>query len=162
MLHPLTVGSVLLLAVNDHWGKHHLAPALAGKLSDVAGLVFFPVFAVSLAEVAAAAMRCRMPGSKFRLLTIAATGAAFTAMKTWAPATAAYDWCLGAVQWLVAGPWHLADGDPWGSLHRVRLVADASDLFALPALLAAWWILGQVRRRRRQLPAGEEIKQLGG
>lgn len=52
LLHPLPLSAVAVLVVNDHVLKHATwAPgALTGKLSDFAGLFFFPVLLVELAR----------------------------------------------------------------------------------------------------------------
>lgn len=49
---PLPLFAVALLALNDHVLKHaHVLPGwLTGKLSDVAGLFFFPIFLFALAH----------------------------------------------------------------------------------------------------------------
>ncbi|MFT5682697.1 MAG: hypothetical protein ACI8RZ_003621, partial [Myxococcota bacterium] len=43
LLHPVTLTAMALLAVNDHWAKYALTGVVTGKLSDFAGLVFFPL-----------------------------------------------------------------------------------------------------------------------
>ena len=55
LLHPLRVGAVAVLVVNDHLLKAAYPGLITGKLSDVAGLVFFPLLLVGLAEVVLAA-----------------------------------------------------------------------------------------------------------
>src|SRR5262245_25324476 len=49
LLHPLPVAAIAITALNDHlWKGGHLVPAwLTGKLSDFAGLFFFPVLVVA-------------------------------------------------------------------------------------------------------------------
>jgi hypothetical protein len=44
LLHPLLIGSLLVLIWNDAWGKYVYPGVLTGKLSDFAGLIVFPVF----------------------------------------------------------------------------------------------------------------------
>ncbi|MDP6933021.1 MAG: hypothetical protein QGG40_08885, partial [Myxococcota bacterium] len=43
LLHPAPLLALVVLVVNDHWGKGHLPAVLSGKLSDFAGLLFFPL-----------------------------------------------------------------------------------------------------------------------
>lgn len=43
LLHPLLIGSLFLLLLNDAFWKAHYPNMLTGKLSDVAGLVVLPV-----------------------------------------------------------------------------------------------------------------------
>ena len=52
LVDPTVIGAVALLAVNDHVlkGRGWLPGWLTGKLSDLAGLYFFPVLLVVLAE----------------------------------------------------------------------------------------------------------------
>jgi hypothetical protein len=64
--HPLPLATVLLLAVNDHLLKARWPGLLTGKLSDFAGLFFFPLL-------------LPLPPA----LSVLATGAVFTALKTW-------------------------------------------------------------------------------
>lgn len=43
LLHPVVLVAVVVLVLNDHWWKG-VGPALVtGRLSDVAGLLFFPL-----------------------------------------------------------------------------------------------------------------------
>jgi hypothetical protein len=56
LLRPVSVVSLVVLVVNDHWLKARLGTdrrfgAVTGKLSDVAGLVFFPLVLASLLEL---------------------------------------------------------------------------------------------------------------
>ncbi len=45
-VHPIPALAVAILALNDHFLKGYLGNWLTGKLSDFAGLFFFPLFAV--------------------------------------------------------------------------------------------------------------------
>jgi len=53
LLHPVVVGSMLILAINDHWLKSAWPGWITGKLSDCAGLVFFPVMLGFIADLLA-------------------------------------------------------------------------------------------------------------
>ncbi|HEV7329775.1 MAG TPA: hypothetical protein VGN63_01945 [Flavisolibacter sp.] len=44
LLHPLFIGSLLILLLNDFWAKYAYPGMLTGKLSDFAGLMVLPVF----------------------------------------------------------------------------------------------------------------------
>ena len=50
LCHPLPLIAVLVTAINDHWlkGSGVIAASVTGKLSDVAGLFFFPMLLVAL------------------------------------------------------------------------------------------------------------------
>lgn len=118
--HPLPLGAVVLLSINDHVlkGAGLLPGWVTGKLSDLAGLFFFPVLLAALARGASVALRDRDVEERAVLAAAAsfATAAGFTAVKTCAPFNA---WVAG---------W-------WGAM-----VMDGTDLLALPmiALAAAW------------------------
>jgi hypothetical protein len=48
LAHPVTIGAVALLVLNDHVLKGWTPGPLTGKLSDIAGLFFFPILATFL------------------------------------------------------------------------------------------------------------------
>ena len=98
ILHPLSLAAIGLLVLNDHVLKHTWPGFVTGKLSDFAGLAFFPLFLQAVWEVAT-----RSPSRSRRVAVVAiiATGIAFALVKTWAPANEAYRWCWGAAQWVV-------------------------------------------------------------
>ncbi|GGS79390.1 hypothetical protein ACFFV7_12615 [Nonomuraea spiralis] len=107
------MAGVIVLLLNDHLFKQLWPGFLTGKLSDVAGLVVAPALVALLFR------------RRADLAAIALTGLLFTLVKT--TETGAE---LASQAWgLVAGP--------------SRVLADPTDLIALPALALAWW----VRRR---------------
>jgi hypothetical protein len=136
LFHPIALGFLALLVVNDHVLKGGPAPGwLTGKLSDVAGMASFPL--VVTAAVDSALWLVAMLGApvdftlrRWKLgAAIALTGALMIAIKLSAGAA-------GRVAgWLA---------DLWG---HAAIVADPTDLFALPALGIAWWIGAQELRR---------------
>ena len=116
--------------------------ALTGKLSDLAGLAFFPLLLVAGLELATRRVR----GRSSLLACVVATGVAFALVKTTAPGAAAYRWGLALLQWPAYGLVALVRGLELPPLRPVALVQDPTDLVALPALaLAAWagWRRGQ-------------------
>ncbi|MFT4978333.1 MAG: hypothetical protein ACI8S6_004241 [Myxococcota bacterium] len=114
LLHPATLFAMALLAVNDHWAKHALTGVVTGKLSDFAGLVFFPLL-LELLPLGAARQR--------RRLAVLATGLGFALVKTMPAVTASWNEVFGAV-YRSAG---------WAQ--SARLVCDPTDLIALFALV---------------------------
>ncbi|WP_437964644.1 hypothetical protein WMF04_33805 [Sorangium sp. So ce260] len=111
--HPLFLGALALLVVNDHLlkGAGLLPGALTGKLSDVAGLVVAPVLAAALVNART---------SRGRALAFAAVVAPFAAIKLSAAAAQ-----------LLVGLVGLA-GIEW------RIWQDPTDLAALVVLVPAW------------------------
>lgn len=110
---PLPLAAVALLVVNDHLlkGSGLLPGWLTGKLSDVAGLFFFPVL---LAYVGGRLSTYRR---RIAQISVLCTGAAFALLKLspWAAAVASRVWGV--------------------------VVCDGSDLLALPALVGAYLYL---------------------
>lgn len=140
LLHPAALAAVLVLVANDWLLKPSPAPGwLTGKLSDVAGLAFFPLLltaAFDLALLAAARLGAPVDFSlrRWKLHTaIAATAAAFTVIKLWVPVAEAAAGVLRALGL------------------DARIVADPTDLLTLPALAVALWI---GRRELRRVPLG--------
>lgn len=59
LLSPIFLVSLFLLLLNDFFLKPNYPSALSGILSDLAGMVFFPIFFVALAEFIAALIPSR-------------------------------------------------------------------------------------------------------
>ncbi|WP_199523928.1 hypothetical protein [Micromonospora craterilacus] len=148
LIHPVTVAATVLLILNDHVLKAAYPGWLTGKLSDVAGLVMAPPLAALVlasccalpalrraarAAVVGGAERPRhRPSDPARntavgladllaAIAIFLVGAGFTAVKA-SPAGAA----------LASSAWSVVNGPS-------VILADVSDLLALPALALAWW-----------------------
>ena len=146
LLQPLAIGAIALLLLNDHLFKATAPGVVTGKLSDVAGLVFFPLLLVAVAELAlAAAGRWHGPDPRLITAAVAATGIAFAAVKLLPGAESLYEQVLGLAQWpfrALAGL--IAGGSTAGVPTRVDLTRDATDLVALVAL----WVPMEVGARR--------------
>jgi hypothetical protein len=153
LLQPVALGAIALLIVNDHVFKAVAPGLVTGKLSDIAGLVFFPLLLVAIAELALAATG-RWRGADVRVVTaaVAATGIAFTTVKLLPGAEALYEQVLGLGQW----PFRLLAGFPSGAAAggpvAVDLTRDATDLVALVAL----WIPMELGVRRARLRADRD------
>lgn len=134
LLHPVALASILVLVVNDHFLKEQLGDVVTGKLSDFAGLVFFPLL---LGTIAAPLFRrqhrLRVDQSTILLGAIVATALVFAAINLLEVAEGAFEVGLGMLQY----PWRLASG---GSYTRIDVTRDPSDLIAFASLGAAWWI----------------------
>jgi hypothetical protein len=134
-LHPMPLVALVTLVVNDHWAKAAWPGLVTGKLSDVAGMVFFPLFLQGLAEVGLSAAG-RPWGPSRRLLAgcIAATIVVFGLVKL-GPLEGLYEWGLGALQWPFRAAGALIGGRGLPRLVRVDVVADWTDCVALPFAL---------------------------
>jgi hypothetical protein len=128
--HPAPLVAVLLLLVNDHVlkGSGVIPTTVTGKLSDVCGLLFFPLLVTACADTAGlAAARAGAPLDfslrRWKLAAaIGSTGLGFATIKLW---PAAADLTVRALRWLGL---------------NAAIIPDRSDLVALPALAAAWWV----------------------
>ena len=141
LLHRAALVAVTILLANDHLLKGVGPGWLTGKLSDVAGLVFFPLLLQAFAELATAGLLRRWPRTRARWLLpvcCALTALLFALIKLWPPAASFYCHVAGALQWPFRSlfPW-LTGGD-LGPVKPVALVMDPTDLLALPAVLVAW------------------------
>ena len=141
MLHPLVLGAVGLLLLNDHVFKARWPSWWTGKLSDVAGLAMFPLLLQGLWEQVSARGESSFRASRPVLVgCVVATALVFAAIKLSPLAAAGWQWSLGGLQW----PFHLLRA--WltgGALPPVRPVAhtlDVTDLFTLPAVLVSLWL----------------------
>ena len=146
LTHPLAIGSVLLLLLNDHVLKHAHPSWWTGKLSDVAGLVFFPLLLEAIVELALAAThRYKHPSRMLNIVTIVITAIGFSWVKTTASGHAAYALVGGVARWPFEAISAWISGSSAPPLARARGVIDASDLLALFALLGALHV-GHTRR----------------
>lgn len=149
ILHPVVLASIAMLVLNDHWLKATWGHPVTGKLSDVAGLLFFPLLLVALVEVAQAlGGRYRGPSRRALLLATMATGVVFTLVQVSLPATEAYRVGLGGMQHPAAVVEALASGEGLAAVPKVHVTPDVTDLPALPALCVAY----AIGRRRAQRP----------
>ncbi|MCB2411364.1 hypothetical protein LGT39_00705 [Demequina sp. TTPB684] len=119
LAHPLSLAAIAVMALNDHVLKQAYGTWWTGKLSDVAGLIFFPALvAVALAGAARLA-DAHIP--RLDLVATAVTGVGFV----WVKATGEGASTASALLTVITGP---------GIIR-----ADATDLLALPALGLAVW-----------------------
>jgi hypothetical protein len=131
--------AVVVLFVNDHALKHAYPGLVTGKLSDVAGMIFFPVLLTALLWALVPRAR-RSDAAHDRLLAIAcvATALVFTLTKTTLLGNEAYRASWGALQWPYRALVALAHHRTLPRIARVVLVRDASDVLAVPFVLVAY------------------------
>jgi hypothetical protein len=132
LIRPAPLVAITVLVLNDHLlkGMASVPPVVTGKLSDIAGLFFFPIFLVALVEGALAVARRppeNPPGDgapRGRARTIAAV------------LTAVVFSCFELIPTLAeaVSPWIITTPDP-------------TDLLALPMVVLSWWWLRRQERR---------------
>ena len=138
VLHWVFLSSLVVLVLNDHLFKDITPGAVTGKLSDVAGLVMFPILAVSTLELI-----CGRQASQKTVWGIAVgTVVVFAAMQFMPLATHGYETIAGWIQWLLSG----TSGVPT----PVRHVPDPWDTVAIPGVLVAPYLHSR-RSRLAQL-----------
>ena len=154
LLHPVVLGAVALLAVNDQVLKASAPGPLTWILSDIAGLIVAPLALQAAGEVVHWKSG-HWPGPSGRVLvgSIALVAVGFVALQLWPPATDAYRVGLGIVQWPFRALLALVGGDAVPAVTPVLAVGDVFDLLALPALGVTWW-LGRRRLVRATRRAG--------
>ena len=139
MLHPLVIASLALLVLNDHVLKVRHPSLVTGKLSDVAGLMLFPIVVVSAIEIVA-----RRPRGTFRRLVVpvaVATGMVFAAVQLTEVGAHFYTTAWGTMRAV----------QPWSKTSGVALLTqDAGDLLALPMLVVSAWVY------RRPMPGDRD------
>lgn len=141
LLHPMTLVALGLLLLNDQILKTAWPGPVTGKLSDLAGLAFFPILLLSAGElIGTIGGRWRGPTTRALLTALVATLAGFLLVKTVPPAADVFGWMLGLAQWLLSLPIRVLLGLPLPSVAPATIVADPTDLVALPGLALATWV----------------------
>lgn len=156
ILHPVTIAAIALLILNDHVLKGAWPGLVTGKLSDAAGLVFFPLLLVAAGQVGLGAVAPRwVPGPRAVWLAVAMTGVVFALAKVVPLAADAYRVGLGALQWPLAAIGALAAGAAIPPVGPVVFARDPTDLVALPALLIPLAIAGALAADDRVPASGD-------
>jgi hypothetical protein len=126
--HPIVIGAVVLLLVNDHILRRLWPSVITGKLGDAAWLVFAPLMVAPLIALLFPNRR-RLTG----LLSIGITGVGFALIKTVGPIHAITQ---AGLSWMLGWP---------SGLRR-----DPTDLLMLPALGLTWWLWTKTRTRQNR------------
>ena len=122
LAHPISIGAVLILLLNDHWLRHTHPSWLTGKLGDFTWLVFAP-FIAALVFAWLIPRRVRHYDSIVGMVAFGFIGLWFALAKT-----------IPAVYGFTKTAWESLVG--WEGTLRL----DPTDLLTLPALLVGWWI----------------------
>jgi hypothetical protein len=138
--HPLVLISILLLLLNDHIFKASMPSALTGKLSDLAGLFFFPFLVGTLLQGLVHLVRParRLPARRALLVSFALSAAVFSAIKT-----------LPGVNGFMAGLLATLFQLP------VRIALDPTDLLALVMFFPAWKLWNHIEKNRQPAVPGK-------
>lgn len=140
ILHPLSLSAMGLLLLNDHVLKGRFPGVITGKLSDVAGMVFFPLLLLGLWQLGRrAAGKDWQSTAKSALYCALATALVFAATKVSDAAGSAYAYSLGALQW----PFRVLLAALQGGRAAFGPVAhtvDPTDLLAVPFVFMAYVI----------------------
>ena len=148
VLNPVALAAIALLLVNDHLLKGMWPSWWTGKISDFAGLVFFPLVLQGLWEVGARGRDWYSSSRTALVVAVIATGLAFAAIEMWPLAAGVAAQAGGVAQWPIRALVAAGEASPLPGVHAVALTADASDLIALVALtvpLALEWRRGRSR-----------------
>src|SRR6266540_1707178 len=81
LLHPIPILAIFLMVANDHVLKQLWPGLVTGKLSDVAGLVFFPLFIQAAWETISDVFgRGAVGDRRVVLVSVIATGVVFASI----------------------------------------------------------------------------------
>jgi len=146
LIHPVAVAALVVVIVNDRVLKVDHPSELSGKLSDFAGLIYFPLFVVAAIE----AVRWIVRRGAWTLtpraveVTTAITGVCFVLIKVWPPAGEVYRIGVGMAYWPFDAVTALARGDGIPNPARISLTEDLTDLVAIVCLAVPVWIARSV------------------
>lgn len=150
LFHPLTLGSVFLLLLNDHYLKAAFPSALTGKLSDFAGMFAAPLVLYSAIELALKRPMSRALSQRVLAACVFGTALGFALPEVWAPADQAYRYGLAALRFPLRALHALLSFGAWPEFRPVVATADVTDLFALPMGLLAYRV-GALADRCREV-----------
>jgi hypothetical protein len=147
LAHPIAITAVVVLVLNDHWWKTAYPSWLTGKLSDFAGLVFFPLLLQALVELGLASVRrYERPSRTLLVVMIAITALGFVWVKTSELGERMYGVVLGSARWPFQAAIAVLRGVPRPGVEHPDIVRDTSDLIALGGLLITY-VIGRARTR---------------
>jgi hypothetical protein len=161
LFHPLTLVSVFLLVLNDHYLKAAFPSALTGKLSDFAGMFAAPLVLYSAIELALKRPMSRERSQRVLAACVCTVALGFALPEVWAPADHAYRYGLAALRFPFRALHTLLSFGAWPDFRPVVATADVTDLFALPMGFLAYRV-GALPNRHRELsvPMGRAAPNL--
>lgn len=133
LAHPLVILSIITLLVNDHILKVYIPSWLTGKLSDFAGLFFFPVLLSVLLQLSL--QRLHLSPRKVALLAFSLTTVWFTLIKTLPYFSDLTESILSLLL-----------------IQKTQIICDSTDLIALVILWPAWKLLNTADRQPKRNP----------
>ena len=138
--HPLVLISILVLLLNDHVFKASMPSALTGKLSDLAGLFFFPflVGTILQSQVKLFLPARRLPARQALEASFFLSAAFFIGIKTF-PSFNGF-----VADWL-STLFHLP----------VHIALDPTDLLAFIVFIPAWMLWARIERGRQPAAPGK-------
>lgn len=135
LLHPWVLISIAVLVVNDQLLKAAFPGTWwTGKLSDFAGLAFFPIFLLAGLELLGARASRRLA-----IGLIVLTGVVFASIELLPQAELVYRYGLGALQY----PFRALAALSFPTFSPVEAYADPTDCFALGALVIPFLIISR-------------------
>jgi hypothetical protein len=162
LLHPIAIGALALLVVNDHLLKAAWPGLVTGKASDVAGLVLVPLLSVEFARLLAGGRLSPVARTRVAAAATLLIAATFVAVKLDPVANEAYAILLGSLQWPGALVGNMLAGASLATPGRAPTVLDPGDLIALPAAAVGWWVAaGNGSRRAGRWRPGPRLQTAG-
>lgn len=149
-MHPVPVLAIVVLLLNDHWWKFAFTGWWTGKISDFAGMVFFPLLLQAFVELVDRREPFRPRRSQLIGCALA-TGLVFGSTNVSAFAADAYRVGLGWIQWPFRVLGAIVRGGAVPEVSAVHLTQDPSDVIAVPFVLVAVWV-GWKRSRSPEAP----------
>ena len=140
LLHPLTLGALVVWALNDHVLKGWGPGLLTGKLSDFAALVVCPAVLLGLSEWLAPEFVSKHLRAVC-LACCAAIGLLLIGLELSRSVELGYEQFLGSAQYGVKVVLSTLLGQPPPRYVMVDTTPDLGDLLSLPALAVPWWLL---------------------
>lgn len=159
LLHPAALTAIAVLVINDHVLKGTAPGWLTGRLSDAAGLAYFPLLLHAFGERFVYQCWRRPSYDRWLPLACAMTAGAFALINTWGAAAEFYRIAVGTLQWPFHAGWDLVvSGAALAPPVRpVSFVMDPTDLIALPSVLIALAIARDAARSSGPVPARQKI-----